>query len=119
MTENNVTEPATFWVSTVVYWNLMRHYGLDDTQGTIMAQLLLIPGVASIEVSSALVGNEILSIPLLSKYIELPVGMAISTIARSRPEWNSPVAFDIVSAIGFHVKTDFGSVNKAIQFAAG
>lgn len=119
MVVNNVVEGAKWWVPTSVYWNMQRLYGANDTQGTIYQQLLTIPGVDSIEPSSTLIGNEVLSIPVLRKYIELPVGMAISTIARSRPEWNSPIAFDVVSAVGFNVKTDFEGQNKAIQFAQG
>lgn len=118
MVENGVTEGATFWVSTSTWWNFQRQYGDNNTQGLIIEQLRTISGVDDIVVSSGLTGNEILSIPLLSKYIALPTGMAVSNIALPRPIWNSPVEFEIVSAIGVQIKNDYGNVNKAVQFAS-
>jgi len=116
--DNKVAEPATFYVSTSIYFHLMDDYSTAYEGKSILAQLLTIPGVAAIKMTSVLTGNQVLSMPLTSRYIQPLVGMAVSIIPLARPEWNSPLAFDIVSAIGWNVKTDFGSSNRAVQYAS-
>lgn len=115
---NKVQAPATFFVSPEVFWNANRQYGANDTQGKILDQLLTIPGVGEIVPSSKLSGNEVMSLVLSSQYIQPVVGMAVSTIAVPRVRWNDPFAFEIVSAIGWNIKSDFGSTNTAAQFAS-
>ena len=115
---NKITAPAVWFVSNEIFWNMQRQYNANDTQGKIMAQLLTIPGVAEIVPSSVLTGNQVLSLVLTTQYIQPLVGMGVSTIACPRMKWNDPFAFEVVSAIGWQIKTDFGSLNSAAQYAA-
>lgn len=116
---NRITAPATFFVSNEIYWNMQRQYNANQTQGKIEAQLRTIPGVGDIVPSSKLVGNEVMSMVLSQTYFQPLVGMAVSVIAVPRLRWNDPFAFETVSAIGWHVKSDFENGNTAAQFAAG
>ncbi len=116
---NKVTVPATYYVSNEIFFNFARQYSNEYSAGSILQNLLTVPGVMAIKPSSKLTGNQVLSIPLSRNYVEPITGMAVSTIARSRPEWNSPFEFDIVSAIGWSIKTDFGGTNRGLQYAAG
>ncbi len=113
-----VLDSCEWFVSPEIFWQMQRQYGSNDTQGVIMTQLMTIPGVGSIQQSSVLTGNQILSMPMQSRFVQPVVGMGVSTIARSRPEWNSPMAFDIVSAIGWKVVTDFENAHLAVQYAS-
>lgn len=116
--DNKVAAPATFFVSLEIYFNMARKFSENYNSGSILDNLLTVPGVAGIEMSSVLLGNQVLSFPVSSQYVQPLVGMGVSTIACPRPAWNSPFAFEVVSAIGWNIKTDFGSTNRAVQYAA-
>ncbi len=115
---NKVTAPATYFVSNEIWFNMVRLYSDQYSAGSILDNLRNIPGISGIEPSSVLVGNQVLSIPLTTTYIQPLVGMGVSTIACPRPKWNSPFEFEVVSAIGWQVKTDFESAGKALQYAS-
>jgi hypothetical protein len=116
--DNKVNMDAAYFVSNSIYWNMAREYSTAYNKGTILQDVLTVPGVGSITPSSVLTGNQVLSMVVSPQYLQPIVGMQVSTIAKSRPDWDSPLAFDIVSAIGWQIKTDFGSTNTAIQYAA-
>ena len=113
-----VTVPATFYVSNEIWFNMQRdYYDGNYANGKIIDILKTVAGVADIVNSSVLTGNQVLSIPMQTTYIQPIVGMAVSTIAVPRLKWNSPMEFEIVSAVGWQIKTDFGN-RKAIQYAS-
>jgi hypothetical protein len=115
---NKISAPAVRFVSNEIYWNMQRDYSNAKGDNTIMQRALTVPGVVEIVPSSKLTGNQILTIPLQSEYIQPVVGAGVSTIALPRPQYNSPLAFDVMSAIGIQVKSDFETGNKAVQYAA-
>lgn len=115
---NKVAAPATYFVSLEILYNMTKDFSTTFAGKSVKDKVLEIPGIGSIESSSVLVGNELLSLPLNSMFVQPVVGMGVSTIALPRPAWNSPFAFEIVSAIGWNVKTDFGSTNRAVQYAS-
>lgn len=117
--DNKVTVPATYFVSNEIYFKMMRKFSNQYDSQSILDNLVgSVPGIAAIEPTSVLVGNQVLSMPLQSTYIEPLVGMGVSTIAVPRDKWNSPLAFEVVSAIGWKVNTDFEDAGKALQYAA-
>ena len=116
--ENKVSAPATYFISNEAYSNFERYYTDNYASGTILEHLKRVGMVADIVQSSKLVGNEVLAIPLQSQFIQPIVGQAVSVIAKSRPDYNSPFAFDVVSAIGLKVTNDFEGVNKGVMYAS-
>lgn len=116
--DNKVAAPSTYFVSPTMLFNWMRDFSTTFAGKSIKDKLLEIEGVAGIEMSSVLTGNQLLGIPFDTNYIQPLVGMGVSTIALPRPAWNSPFAFEVVSAIGWNVKTDFGTTNRALQYAS-
>lgn len=116
--DNKVAAPSTYFVSPTILYNFMRDFSTSFAGKSIKDKLLEIEGVAGIEMSSVLAGNQLLGIPFNTNYIQPLVGMGVSTIALPRPDFRSPFAFDVVSAIGWNVKTDFGSTNRALQYAS-
>lgn len=116
--DNKVAAPSDYFVSPTILFNFVRDFSAEFNGKSIRNKLLEIVGILSIEMSSVLVGNQVLSVPFNTNYVQPVVGMGVSTIARSRPDWNDPFAFEVVSAIGWNVKTDFGSTNRALQYAS-
>jgi hypothetical protein len=116
--DNKVAASAVYFVSPTIMFNFVRDFSTTFSGKSINNKLLEIVGIAGIEMSSVLVGNQVLSIPFNTNFIQPLVGMGVSTIALPRPTWNSPFAFEVVSAIGWNVKNDFGSTNKALQYAS-
>lgn len=118
--DNKVNAPCTWFVSNEVYWNFTRDYSDAKGDNTIKQRVLGIPTVAEVVPSSKLSGNEILSMPLNAEYVRPVVGQAVSTVAMPQTKgYRSPMAFEIYSAVGIQVKTDFNSQGKAVQYAAG
>ena len=116
--DNKVAMSAPFFVSPTIYFNMQRPFSDQYDGGSIMKKCMEIEGITSFTMSSVLVGNQVLSFPMSSQYVQPLVGMGVSTIALPRLAWNSPFAFEVVSAIGWNIKTDFGSTNRAVQYAA-
>ncbi len=116
--ENKVTVPATYFVSNEIMSNFERYYSDNYASGTILDHLKRVGLVADIVESSKLTGNQVMAIPLNNRFLMPLVGMGVSTIALPRPAYNSPFAFDVVSAVGFQVVNDFEGVNKGAMYAA-
>lgn len=116
--EQKVMAPATWFASNEIFWAMQADYSTQYPGVKIIDRLRTIPGVGEIVPSSKLTGNQLLSMPLSSQFVQPLVGMAVSTIALPRPMYNSPFAFDVVSAVGIQVKTDFESGNTAVQYAS-
>lgn len=115
---NKVAAPADYFVSLEIIYNLAKDFSTQFNGKSVLNKLLEIPGIKSIQASSVLTGNQVLSMPLDSMYVQPVVGMGVSTIALPRPDFRSPFAFEVVSAIGWNIKTDFGSTNRAVQYAS-
>lgn len=115
---NKITVPVTRFVSNEIWWNMQRDYSTAKGDNTILQRALAVTGVAEIVPTSELTGNQILSMPLSTEYVQPLVGAAVSTVALPRPQYNSPLAFDVMSAIGIQVKSDFETGNKGVQYAA-
>lgn len=116
--DNKVSAPATYFVSPEIYFNMQRPFSDQYDGGSIMKKCMEIVGITEFVMSSVLTGNQTLSFPLSSQFVQPLVGMGVSTIALPRPTWSSPFAFEVVSAIGWNIRTDFGSTNRAVQYAA-
>lgn len=115
---NRVAAPATWFVSNEIWWNMQRDYSAAKGDNTILDRVRAIVTVSEIVPSSKLVGNQVLSMPLSRDFVQPLVGMAVSTIALPRLNYRDPFAFDVVSAIGVQVKSDFESGNTAVQYAS-
>lgn len=115
---NKIMAPATYFVSNEIYWNMARDYSDNKGDNTILQRCMTIPGVGEIVPSSVLSGNQVLSLVLSTQYIQPLTGMAVSTVAIPRLKYNDPFAFEVVSAIGWQVKTDFETQNSAAQYAS-
>lgn len=115
---NKITAPITYFVSNEIWWNMSRDYSTQKGDNTILARCRAVPNVADIIPSSALSGNQVLSMALESRFIQPIVGLAVGSVALARPNYNSPYAFETISAIGLQIKTDFASTNTAVQYAS-
>ncbi len=117
--QNLVSVPVTYFVSNEILSNWETFYSnTEEEYGTLMDSIKKLSYVAEIVGTSRLTGNQILGIPMQRQYIQPVVGMAVSTIARSRPQWNSPFEFDVVSAVGWDVRPDFESQNSPVIYAS-
>lgn len=114
-----VMAPATYFVSNEIFWRMAADYSTEKGDNKILDRVRQIPGVGEVVPSSALSGNEILSMVLTTEYIQPLVGMGVSTIALPRPQYNSAVEFDVVSVMGIECKLDFENGGTAIQHAQG
>jgi len=119
--DNKVMARATYYISNEIYFNFMKDYSSAYKDVSILTVLKRELGgnIVDIKPSSALTGNQVLSIPLESRYFQPVVAMGVSTIALPRVKWNAPLAFEVVSAIGWNVRNDFADAGKAVQYAAG
>lgn len=116
---NKILTPAKFYISVEAGRNLQRFYNDSfEWKGNLKAQIMTLEGMAGLEVSSKLSGGQILSMPLEQKFVTPLVGRGLSTIQRARLNWDDSFAFENVSAIGWLVKTDYGSTNRGVQYAS-
>ena len=104
---NNASGDVTLYVSSAIWFNLMR-VANEQTSATetILDALLRIPGIAGIKKSDGFTGNEFAAIILSAEYIRPIVGMPVTStpIPRVTPmdEWNVLVW----SASGLQIKSD-------------
>lgn len=104
---NNAVGAVTIYVSSEIWYNLMRiaQPGTSNTE-TILTALLRTPGLAGVKMTDSLQGNEMLGIILSSQYIRPIVGMPVTTtpIPRVTPmdDWHVLVW----GASGIQVRAD-------------
>lgn len=116
---NKVQVPAVFFISNEIYFNLQRNYNENfNWSSNMLDQVMTLGGISEIIPSSKLTGNQVLSFPLESRFVQPIVARGLGTIQRQRNNWNDPFAWENVSAIGWMVKTDYGSTNRAVQYAS-
>lgn len=114
---NKINVPATYFVSNEILFNAQRYYADTYESGMILDHLKRLTGVADIVATSALTGNQVLAIVLNKSFIQPVVGMAVNTVALSRPEYNSPYRWATWGAMGILVKNDWKG-SSGVMYAA-
>jgi hypothetical protein len=106
---NNVDMPITFYVSSEIWFNMLRT-GTNDTRfETFMQGLMNIPGVAGIKKTNganALTGNEFIGMALSNQYVQPVVGMAMTSTPMIRLTPYSDYNLLVWTAAGLQVKAD-------------
>lgn len=106
---NNVDMDITFYVSSEIWFNLLRRGTNEGDWQTFLEALRKIPGVADIRKTNgqnALSGNEFLAYAASGQFLQPVVGMAMTTTPMQRltpyADWNALVW----TAAGLQVKAD-------------
>jgi hypothetical protein len=116
---NFVRTPMTVYVSSAIWFNLLRRGTNDAAFETFLAGLLRLPGIAAIKQindTSLMSGNEFFMIPLSSEHIQPVVGMAVSTTPVQRLHPFADFNFVTWGAFGLLIKADFGG-RKGVLWA--
>jgi len=106
---NFVRTPLTFYVSSAIYFNMLRRGTADSSFETFLAGLQRLPGVAAIKMvndTSLLSGNEFFAIPLSSEHIQPVVGMAVTTTPVPRQHPFADFNYISWGAVGILIKAD-------------
>lgn len=107
---NFVRTPLTVYVSSGIWFNLLRRGTTDAAFETFLAGLQRLPGIAAIKLindATLLSGNEFFMIPLSSEHIQPVVGMAVSTTPIQRLHPFADFNFVTWSACGILIKADY------------
>ena len=96
----------TYYVSLEIASNMERNSSESYNSEKILSRLAGLLGVAGIEASSKLSGNEFFAMPNDGSVRPL-VGMGVSTIALPRPMYNSRHEFATSTAMGWRVDNDY------------
>jgi len=107
---NFVNTPLTCYVSSAIYYNLLRRGTNDAAFETFLQGLLRLPGLAAIKMindTSLLSGNELFMIPLNSQHIQPIVGMAVTTTPIQRLHPFADFNFVTWGAVGILIKADY------------
>ena len=107
---NFVRTPMTFYVSSAIWFNLLRRGSADAAFETFLAGLSRLPGVAAIKQindTTVLSGNEFLVIPLTTEHIQPIVGMASTTTPVQRLHPFEDFNFVQWGAVGIQIKADY------------
>ena len=115
---NNCEQDACYYVSREVASNFERKFSTSYESKTLTQELADLMGVDAIKATNKLTGNQVMAFPLDSSRIKPVVGMAINTVAMSRPEYNSDYKFAVWGAVGFEVRTDFNGLTCAMYASA-
>jgi hypothetical protein len=110
---NFVRTPITFYVSSAIWFNLLRRGTNDAAFETFLQGLLRLPGIAAIKLindTSLLSGNELFMIPLSSEHIQPVIGMAVTTTPIQRLHPFADFNYVTWGAVGLLIKAD--STNK-------
>lgn len=106
---NNVETDITFYVSSEIWFNMLRKGTNDSSFSTILEALRNVPGVADIKRTNganALTGNEFIAVALSSQYIQPVVGMGVSTTPILRTTPYDDLNYVTWGAAGLLVKAD-------------
>lgn len=116
---NFVTTPMTVYVSSAIWFNLLRRGSTDAAFETFLAALQRLPGIAAIKQindTSLLSGNEFFMIPLTSQHIQPITGMAVSTTPIQRLHPFADFNFVAWGAAGILIKADYAG-KKGVLWA--
>ena len=112
--DNNCGKDLTYYVSRQIASVWEKRFKSDAGEKTVEQEIAGLMGVATVKVTSKLIGNQIMGFPLDSSVIQPLVGMGISTVAMPRPVYNSNHEFVTWGAIGFQVRDDYYGKTCAI-----
>lgn len=110
---------VTFYVSSAIWFNLMKRTSNDNAYDTFYQALLRIPGIAAIKMTTdatVLTGNQFIAGILNDQYIQPLVGMAVTTTPIMRQTPFDNYNFLTWAAAGIHIKQDAGG-RKAWVYA--
>lgn len=116
---NFVRTPLTVYVSSAIWFNLLRRGSTDAAFETFLQGLLRLPGIAAIKQindTRLLSGNEFFMIPLSSEHIQPIVGMAVTTTPIQRLHPFADFNFVSWCASGILIKADY-SGKKGVLWA--
>lgn len=116
---NFVKTPLTVYVSSAIWFNLLRRGTNDAAFETFLDGLKRLPGIAAIKMindTSLLSGNEFFMIPLTSEHIQPVVGMAVTTTPIQRLHPFADFNFVTWGAAGILIKADY-SGKKGVLWA--
>jgi hypothetical protein len=117
--DNFVKTPLTVYVSSGIWFNLLRRGTNDSSMETFLDGLRRLPGIASIKLindTSVLSGNEFFMIPLSSEHIQPVIGMAVTTTPIQRLHPFADFNFVTWGAAGILIKADY-SGKKGVLWA--
>lgn len=103
---NNCEQDATYYVSREIMSNFERRFSNQYDSRLTVTELGSLMGVANIEASSKLTGNEIMAFPLDGSVTPVS-GMGMSTMAMPRQVYNANYDFVVATATGWYVKQDY------------
>jgi hypothetical protein len=118
-TVNFVNTPLTVYVSSGIWFNLLRRGTNDAAFETFLAGLQRLPGIAAIKLvndSSLLSGNEFFMIPLTNQHIQPVIGSAVSTTPIQRLHPFADFNFVTWGAAGILIKSDYAG-KKGVLWA--
>ena len=116
---NNATGDVTFYVSSTIWFNLMKVAKVDvSTTETMLEALARIPGLAAIKRTDRVTGNKFFGVILSSQYVQPVIGMPVTTtpIARVTPMDDFHVLVWGVS--GLQIKADSAGRSGVVYAAA-
>jgi hypothetical protein len=116
---NFVKTPLTVYVSSAIWFNLLRRGTTDAAFQTFLQALLALPGIAGIKQindTSLLSGNEFFMIPLTTEHIQPVTGMAVSTTPIQRLHPFADFNFVTWGAAGILIKADYAG-KKGVLWA--
>ncbi len=117
--DNFVKTPLTFYVSSGIWFNLLRRGTNDSSMETFLDGLRRLPGIAAIKLindTSVLNGNEFFVIPLSSEHIQPVIGMAVTTTPIQRLHPFADFNFVTWGAAGILIKADYNG-KKGVLWA--
>lgn len=116
---NFVKTPLTVYVSSAIWFNLLRRGTNDAAFETFLEGLKRLPGIAAIKQindTSLLSGNEFFMIPLTSEHIQPIMGMAVTTTPIQRLHPFADFNFLTWGAAGILIKADYNG-KKGVLWA--
>ncbi len=116
---NFVKTPMTVYVSSAIWFNLLRRGTTDAAFQTFLQALLALPGIAAIKQindTTLLSGNEFFMIPLTTEHIQPIAGMAVSTTPIQRLHPFADFNFVTWGAAGILIKADYAG-KKGVLWA--
>jgi hypothetical protein len=97
----------------------VNDYVTAAPQNTILARLMMIPGVVSIVPSTAVPVNEILAVVKERRVVELLTAMPITTMPIERKNFTDEYSFQIMTAVAPQFKRDANGSTGVAQFIKG
>ena len=116
---NFVRTPLTVYVSSAIWFNLLRRGTTDAAFETFLQGLSRLPGIAAFKLindTTVLSGNEFFMIPLSNEHIQPIVGMGVATTPIQRLHPFADFNFVTWGAVGILIKADF-SGKKGVLWA--